>query len=140
MDWTSSRRGEHHGCPCFCGSSHTGRVHRRKPWRKNRRYDKVTTDRSWSHAKLEIVKMKSLMLAMVSVLFLSSPVFAVDDDSTLKKGVKVKAVKEADDDSVLKKGAKLKVTKEVVDDEDDSALKKGAKLKVLKKATEDDDN
>ena len=76
--------------------------------------------------------MKGLILAMVSVIFLSSPVFAVDDDSALKKGVKVKTVKKADDDSALKKGAKLKVTKEVVD-EDDSALKKGAKVKVLKK-------
>jgi hypothetical protein len=74
------------------------------------------------------------------ILFLSAPAIADDDDSTLEKAVKLKAVKEADNDSVLKKGAQLKMAKEVTDDEDDSTLKKAAKLKVLKEATENDDD
>ncbi len=78
------------------------------------------------------------ILALVAALSVSTalPVSAGEDDSLLKKGVKLKVYQESDDDSTLKKAAGLKATGEILDDEEDSAVKKVTKLKVLKEASE----
>jgi hypothetical protein len=78
------------------------------------------------------------ILAFVTVISISIalPVLAEEDESMLKKGVKLKVYEELDNESTLKKAAGLKATGEILDDEEDSALMKATKLKVLKDASE----
>lgn len=78
--------------------------------------------------------MKLILILPVAFSFIATPLFAEEEDSTLKKAAKIKVYQEADDDSLLKKGAGLKATGEILSDEDDSGLKKATKMKVLKEA------
>jgi hypothetical protein len=84
--------------------------------------------------------MKLLIALFILVAFVAAPGFAEDDeDSALKKAVKLKVVADGDDDSLVTKAVKLDAAADVVDDDDDSTLKKAVKLKALKEIGEADE-
>ena len=81
--------------------------------------------------------MKTLLAILTALsLSIALPVSAEEDDSLMKKSVKLKVYQESDDDSTLKKAAGLKATGDVLDDTEDSSVKKAANLKILKEASE----
>ncbi len=80
--------------------------------------------------------MKLMLVFPIALSLIAMPLFADEEDSTLKKAAKLKVYQESDDDSLLKKGAGLKATGEILKDDDDSGLKKATKLKMLEEASE----
>jgi hypothetical protein len=83
--------------------------------------------------------MKLMLIFPIALSLIAMPLFADDDDSTLKKAAKLKVYQESDDDSLLKKGAGLKATGEILGDDGDSTLMKATKMKVLKEASDKGD-
>jgi len=81
--------------------------------------------------------MKTLLVILTALsLSIALPVSAEEEDSLMKRSVKLKVYQESDDDSTLKKAAGLKATGDVLDDTEDSSVKKAANLKILKEASE----
>jgi len=80
--------------------------------------------------------MKKLILIFLALAI--APAFVAAEDSTTKKLIKAKMVKDADDDSVLKKAVKLDAASDIVKDDDDSGLKKAIKLKAMDEVTKQD--
>ena len=97
----------------------------------------VTLFRLFTHTR-GIKAMKKSILILLALAIAPAFVAAEEEKSTGSKLLGAAVVKEMDDDSVLKKAVKLDAAGDTLKDDDDSLLKKAAKLKVMDEATKED--